>query len=108
MNRVPCYHFTLDPADYVAGSEYPTVFFPLTLKKKTYKFRHLKYLYSLVTPRLSKSIKVILRNVATTLKGRRIVSKDTEGKFNLIFLEQISLDAAKQLVLGDNHPSYLL
>ena len=31
-----------------------------------------------------------------------------EGKFNLIFLEQISLDAAKQLVLGDNHPSYLL
>lgn len=34
LNRVPCYHFTLDPADYVAGSEYPTVFFPLTLKKK--------------------------------------------------------------------------
>jgi len=80
LNRVPCYHFTLDPADYVAGSEYPTVFFPLTLKKKTYKFRHLKYLYSLVTPRLSKLIKVILRNETTTLKGRRIVSKGMEGK----------------------------
>ena len=107
MNRVPCYHFTLDPTDYVVGSEYTTVFFPLTLKK-TYKFLHLRYLYSLITPRLSKLIKVILRNVATTLKGRRIVSKGMEGKFNLIFLEQISLDAAKQLVLGDNHPSYLL
>lgn len=33
LNRVPCYHFTLDPADYVVGSEYTAVFFPLTLKK---------------------------------------------------------------------------
>lgn len=31
--RIPCCHFTLDPAGYVTGSEYTTVFLPLTPEK---------------------------------------------------------------------------
>lgn len=89
--RVPCCHFTLDPADYVVGSEYTTVFLPLTPEI------HINsYLYSLVTPRLSKLIEVIFRNEATTIKGRRIMNKGMESKFNLIFLEH-PLDAGKDL-----------
>ena len=68
--------FALDPADYVAGFEYPTVCFPLTLKKNI-QIPTSEILIQLVTPRLSKLIKV--RNETTTLKGRRIVSKGMEG-----------------------------
>lgn len=65
--RVPCCPWTADPADYVVGSEYAIVF--LLLAPEKHKFQCLKYLYSLVSPRLSRLIEVVPRNDTAALNG---------------------------------------
>ena len=90
----------------MVGSEYAIVF--LLLAPEKHKFQCLKYLYSLVSPRLSRLIEVVPRNDTAALNrgggGEESGTRGQESELTLIFLENPP-DAGEQLGQGGNYPS---